>query len=79
MSSAASAGRAGSTASQVPPATRSTPPTSRPGVPSRAGETSSTAAGLADHLELHRIERAQMPVIDRLANHYRRYLIEADV
>src|SRR5437868_7560553 len=32
----------------------------RPGVPSRAGETSSTAAGLADHLELHRIERGHL-------------------
>lgn len=29
----------------------------RPGIASRAGETESTAAGLADHFELHRIER----------------------
>src|SRR5256885_16231578 len=32
----------------------------RPGVPSRAGETSSTAAGLADHLEWHSIERGHL-------------------
>jgi dimethylargininase len=29
----------------------------RPGAPSRIGETASTAAGLAGHFELHRIER----------------------
>jgi dimethylargininase len=29
----------------------------RPGAPSRAGETGSTAAGLSPHFELHRIER----------------------
>jgi len=29
----------------------------RPGAASRAGETQSTAAGLADHFELHRVER----------------------
>jgi len=29
----------------------------RPGAPSRAGETESTAAGLAGHFELHRVER----------------------